>query len=242
MCGFFTKKNFWLKFLYSVSIRYCEIIGKMIRVGIFILSVLYLSYGTGVAAEEYEPAADLSYPVINRGNGDSITEVRVRDYTKNGKFIGSRTEFIKAVITRDTYQTVRGDRNFNANQKTHMENFLQGETDDEAGHLVAASLGGTSDLYNLAPQHKLINRNVGTRNNVRTLADPWKPVEDVIRKYVKDKDHLNRKVEYTVDLRYNSLDSRRPSMFLTEAKFYDNNVLVDTVDGSNTNRLPHLGF
>ena len=57
---------------------------------------------------------------------------------------GSRVEHIDATITQ-TSQRVGFPETF----REHMRNYLNARRDDEAFHLVAATLGGPPQLYNL---------------------------------------------------------------------------------------------
>jgi len=114
---------------------------------------------------------------------------------------------------------------------------------DERGHLIAASLGGTNDPYNIVPQHRGTNRRCGATSH-------WITIENEIRAFLNA--NGDRRVNIHVIVLYdNIIISRRPTGFYVQAVFYesDNTINRDTgncyftnnPDGPSDNE-PDLGF
>ncbi|CAG7784710.1 unnamed protein product [Allacma fusca] len=56
---------------------------------------------------------------------------------------------------------LRRGRDFTKAEKHYMIDCLQPERGDQHGHIIAATLGGRNQLYNLFPQHPAVNMNRG---------------------------------------------------------------------------------
>lgn len=124
----------------------------------------------------------------------------------------------------------------------HMRN-MDSLSVDERGHLIAASLGGTNDPFNIVPQYRGTNRRYGSFSH-------WYTIEGEIR------DFIRYNPEYTASLHvivlYGDLSiSRRPTGFLVQAILYDENESIyrdsgscyftNNPDGPSLNE-PDLGF
>lgn len=92
---------------------------------------------------------------------------------------------------------------------------------DERGHLIAASFGGTNRAFNIVPQDRGVNRRVGSNSH-------WLTFENAIRAFI-NRDERNN-VDFHVYVLYGDLpESRRPTAFLTRAFFYIGESLhIDT--------------
>lgn len=99
---------------------------------------------------------------------------------------------------------------------------------DERGHLLADSLGGSGDRFNFVPQSPLINRNAFIRGNV-VGEFCWYDVEENIRNFlITGGDGVY--VRWTLVVGYGHLPiSRRPTHFmLSVRRFNPNHRLIDT--------------
>lgn len=99
---------------------------------------------------------------------------------------------------------------------------------DERGHLLADSLGGSGDRYNFVPQSPLINRNAFIRGNL-VGEFCWYDVEESIRNFlITGADGVY--VRWTIVVGYGHLPiSRRPTHFmLSVRRFNPNHRLIDT--------------
>jgi hypothetical protein len=168
--------------------------------------------------------------------GNSIVRYTLREY---GNW--SRVESVNAVITAG-HLTRRTGRGFTDADKAYMRQFLgsiQGE--DEAGHLVAATLGGTRDRYNLAPQHKTLNRNHNETNNPHIL-NSWFPEENKIRRFLTA--NPTGHVEWSVQVKYANEEEGRPICFNFQSIYFVDNVHVTGYDttGYIRNQPPNLGL
>lgn len=99
---------------------------------------------------------------------------------------------------------------------------------DERGHLLADSLGGSGDRYNFVPQSPLINRNAFLSGNL--IGEfCWFDVEENIRNFlINGSDGVY--VRWTIVVGYGHLPiSRRPTHFmLSVRRFNPNHQLIDT--------------
>jgi hypothetical protein len=177
-----------------------------------------------------------------------LVETQVQDpdnsivrYTLRNYGHWSRVESVNAVIDPRHLRT-RDGRNFTAADREYMRQFLGAIQEDEAGHLVAATLGGTSDRYNLAPQHRTLNRNVNEGNNPHILS-AWFPEENKIRRFLND--HPTGHVEWRVQAEYANEEQGRPISFRFESIYFIDNVHVNGNDfdtiGNIRNENPRQG-
>lgn len=77
---------------------------------------------------------------------------------------------------------------------------------DEGGHVISLSMGGTNDLINFVPQHKMINRNEGA---TRAIESAWYRSENAA-KAAHDK---GKTVTREINLKYSNKNSLRPDNF-----------------------------
>lgn len=111
--------------------------------------------------------------------------------------------------------------------------------EDEAGHLIASSLGGPGGIcfYNMVPQSKYSNRLPGY-SGYRTILQQWNEDEGVIRDFVKQKcGH----VKMTVIPVYTDtgIFKYRPRSIRMIANFYSNDgLIVDQIDFFAQNPKP----
>lgn len=99
---------------------------------------------------------------------------------------------------------------------------LESDKTDEAGHLLAPSLGGTLKPYNFVPQSPMINRKLLVAgNSIRSPQRGWFDVEALIRNYVSETEGY---VGWHLVISYGNLvNSLRPTEFWLLVKFYDAN-------------------
>jgi hypothetical protein len=95
--------------------------------------------------------------------------------------------------------------------------------DDERGHLLAASLGGTNEEFNIVPQTSLINRNVGSQGYTF-----WYPLEQQIREFLDR--NPGAYVLWDTLVFYGDLTvNRRPIAFAQQVALYnDANLTTDS--------------
>lgn len=163
-------------------------------------------------------------------------------------FIGSdpkktayfRVQSVHAIITPKTLTARTSDREFNSADKTFMKTFLNSGKDDEAGHLIAATLGGTKSRYNLSPQHKTLNRNVNEASNPHILG-AWFTEENKIRSFLQKTP--KGKVDWTVTCEYENPTASRPSNFKFVSIYTNDGKKVSNMDtvGSIRNQAPKQG-
>uniref|UniRef100_A0A034V5B1 Uncharacterized protein n=1 Tax=Bactrocera dorsalis TaxID=27457 RepID=A0A034V5B1_BACDO len=110
--------------------------------------------------------------------------------------------------------------------RDHVRKLEQDEN-DEIGHLLAPSLGGTLQPYNFVPQSPMINRKLLVAgNSIRAPQRGWFDVERLIRNYVTE---TAGHVGWHLVISYGNLaNSLRPTEFWLLVKFYD-------ADGKLTN-------
>jgi len=125
---------------------------------------------------------------------------------------------------------------------TLIEN-LDARNGDERGHLIAATLGGNNEPYNIVPQYRGTNRRYGSTSH-------WYTVENEIRNFI-NRDNNNYVSIQIVVLYGNIITSRRPTGFYLQAIFYngDGTINRDTGNCYFTNNPegpsdhePDLGF
>jgi hypothetical protein len=156
----------------------------------------------------------------------------------NGRSI-ELTVRIRAVVRRRHLQA----RTSMSNSLNTLIQNLDAVDGDERGHLIAASLGGTNDAYNIVPQHRGTNRRCGATSH-------WITLENEIRAFLNA--NSDRRVTIQVIVLYDNITiSRRPIGFYVQAVFYesDNTVNRDTGNCYFTNNPdgpsvdePDLGF
>lgn len=111
------------------------------------------------------------------------------------------------------------------NKKMKLMNKHQS---DEAGHIVADSLGGPSEEYNFVPQTPSLNRNEGsTLSSDRIPFVSWFSYEEHMREFLREPDAGH--IQFTAVIIYgNLLDTRRPVQIGLRLRYYDiNNTFVD---------------
>lgn len=93
------------------------------------------------------------------------------------------------------------------------------ERDDEAGHLLANSLGGSDKPENFAPQSRMMNRAVTPITSaVRSCS--WFDVEEFLRKFLKN--NQSASVFWSLIVDYGLYpSSRRPTGFALSITFHD---------------------
>lgn len=174
--------------------------------------------------------------------GNSMVSAIVQDFIgsdpKKTKYF--RVERVHATITPQTLTARTPDREFSSADKRFMKKFLQSRQDDEAGHLIAATLGGTNSRYNLAPQHNTLNRNVNEASNPHTLS-AWFPEENKIRIFLQKTP--KGKVDWTVTCQYGSSTAVRPNSFKFSSVYTDDGKPVRNMDtvGVIRNQAPRQG-
>ncbi|KAG5879221.1 hypothetical protein JTB14_026719 [Gonioctena quinquepunctata] len=93
------------------------------------------------------------------------------------------------------------------------------QNDDEAGHLLASSLGGSGATFNFAPQSPMLNRAANVPTSV--IPQPgWYDVEEMLREYLIEMN--SGYIRWNLAPQYSLLpNSRRPTAFLLSIRFYD---------------------
>ncbi|CAH0551543.1 unnamed protein product [Brassicogethes aeneus] len=119
-----------------------------------------------------------------------------------------------------THMAVRRDPIITSNVREHLRQ-MDRENDDEAGHLLASSLGGPGVSYNFVPQSSMVNRAVNVAGVV--IPQPgWYEVEAMLRDYLTEVNGSGH-IQWTLVVLYSLLpNSRRPTDFLLSIRFYDN--------------------
>lgn len=175
------------------------------------------------------------------GPGNSVLLVVVRDLQHADGTHYFRVESTTARITPQTLTARTPDREFTRADKNFMKKYLNARAEDEAGHLVAATLGGTRARSNLSPQHRTLNRNHNEQQNPHTL-NSWFTEENKIRNYLQT--HPQGRVDWIVTANYDTLTTGRPSSFTFSSTYWDNNVRVRSRDtfGSIRNQAPKNGM
>lgn len=97
---------------------------------------------------------------------------------------------------------------------------LERDKNDEAGHLLAPSLGGTLQAYNFVPLSPMINRKLLlSGNSIRAPQRGWFDVEGLIHNYVAE---TGGYVGWDLVISYGNLaNSLRPTEFWLLVKLYD---------------------
>jgi len=133
---------------------------------------------------------------------------------------------VTATITQATLRAPgqRVDFPRNAAVENRMT-LMQRRPDDDRGHMIASQLGGTGDVWNLMPQARGCNQNIGSRN----LCIAWFDLETQVARYVRSG---RGSVQWLMTLQYrNPAEQRRPSHFRVVASFFNPaGRLVDTTD------------
>ncbi|CAG0898956.1 unnamed protein product [Darwinula stevensoni] len=129
-----------------------------------------------------------------------------------------RVEALRAVIR--PHHINRNNRvNLPRNARQYMLEYLNGETEDEAFHLVGSELGGPGQFYNMVPGHRSVNRNFGTPGMFQE--NDWRSVERAMRQHLEN--HPYGRVEFNVLLRYpTDLNYGRPMFIEYCASLFDN--------------------
>jgi hypothetical protein len=110
------------------------------------------------------------------------------------------------------------------NSLTRLMRNLDELSGDERGHLVAASLGGTNDAFNIVPQHNSVNRRANSGSH-------WFTTENNIREFVSR--DVRRVVDLHIVILYGDLSvSRRPTAFVVQAIFYNSDSSINRSTGS----------
>ncbi|CAG7835997.1 unnamed protein product [Allacma fusca] len=148
-----------------------------------------------------------SYPGLNDGNGK----------------ICNRTEIINAEI-RNVVN--RNGRNFGPAHTTYMNNCLQPMGGDERGHLIAATLGGTNQLYNLIPQHRAVNANRGVAGDPQNY---WFNNERAVNNFLRA--GRDNRIDLEVRLQYAGPNDRRPDRINVRVRAFRGNERVRTWNG-----------
>jgi hypothetical protein len=137
----------------------------------------------------------------------------------NGESI-ELTVRIRAVVR---HRHLRSRTPMSNSLNTLMQN-LDAVNGDERGHLIAASLGGTNDPYNIVPQHRGTNRRCGATSH-------WITIENEIRAFLNASS--DRRVDIHVIVLYdNIVISRRPTGFYVQAVFYESDSTVNRNTGN----------
>lgn len=171
--------------------------------------------------------------VFTPNNGGPIESVQYTEGQQNGKRL-TRVDHLEARITND--HLGRG-RVFSHSGPTNELFLAVSEQGDERGHIVANSLGGLAEWYNLTPQSNIANRNKGTPT---TAVEQWRNTERKIQKFLKA--NADGYVDWVVDLTYGDANRQfRPTMYRLKADCYKANGSVDlrcSTDTSVANGTP----
>lgn len=141
------------------------------------------------------------YPLSNSryvcGNNTWITD----EYGRTSRAIATNGPRIDrdSKIQKDVVRLKNG---FNTNGDP-LKNI---HPNDEGGHLIPLSMGGTNDLINFVPQHKMINRNEGA---TRAIESAWYRSENAA-KLANDK---GKTVTRDIKLNYSNKSTLRPDKF-----------------------------
>lgn len=92
---------------------------------------------------------------------------------------------MRATLTSATIprSNSRGSASFPKAASDNRMLELNNITDDEKGHILAYSLGGPFEMFNLVPQNKIVNRSAGTTAD---RFSSWRDTEDLILGLVRD--------------------------------------------------------
>lgn len=147
-------------------------------------------------------------------NGESVKVQWIKG--SNGVWL---PEEIQTTIKR-TYPA-KQRTNFGLKEHENQMKNMNAEKKDQKGHLVASSIGGPAEIWNLAPQTTKVNK--GDKSG-----DGWSTLEDEVRKHLKI---AGNSVEWTVYVDYGDLpNSNRPTAFTAVAKFSKGKEVSMTCD------------
>ena len=129
---------------------------------------------------------------------------------------------IRAVIRSSHLNRPRPD--MPSSLRTLMVN-LNADDQDDRGHIIALSLGGTNEPFNVVPQYCGTNRRVSSTSH-------WWTFENEMRRFINQ--HVRNYVEIQVIVVYggNLLESRRPTGFYLQAIFHNFDGSIDRNTGT----------
>lgn len=110
---------------------------------------------------------------------------------------------------------------------------------DERGHLLAYSLGGSNEPYNIVPQYNTVNR------WLNGLESPWIRLERRIRNFLSQRQvHSDRWVQWTVIVHYSANErtttyrSLRPTGFTLNVVFNDGTRILEMIRNYHVDNTP----
>jgi len=128
------------------------------------------------------------------------------------------------IRARIRYNHLQSRTSMSSRLNTLMRNMDMIAGQDERGHLIAASLGGTNDPFNIVPQYRGTNRRAGSNSH-------WFTVENEIRTFV-NQDRRNSVGLHVIVLYNDLMVSRRPRSFVTQTIFYNSYGYIFRDSGS----------
>ncbi|KAI1695383.1 DNA/RNA non-specific endonuclease domain-containing protein [Ditylenchus destructor] len=157
------------------------------------------------------------------GADDSVQGTVIREALP-GNPHAHRTVYLEAYLNPDSIRDRHGS--FSSGLRNEQFNLLGATGEDEAGHILANTLGGPNTVMNFFPQHRAVNRNFG----VRPLVDNWYSTENHIRSFLNNEWGqwgADRYVRYIVYLEYPG-QTGRPSALTFVALFHSTDGIVGT--------------
>lgn len=180
-----------------------------------LLSILLCSVSICFCINESKPS-NLRVWTPKPQSGDSIKSVTVRDLKSPDGTAYFRVESSKATITPKDLKDGSPFPVYSQADKDYIVKYLQATPNDIAGPFVAATLGGTADRYNLAPEYKKAN------------ALAWDAESKKIIAFLKK--NRNGIVDLTLSANYPDSTSGRPINFTYSTEYSNNGQRQEHLD------------
>jgi DNA/RNA non-specific endonuclease len=126
---------------------------------------------------------------------------------------------MRATINRNNIPTPGSTRPNQPSGYIERMDQLDRINGDEAGHLMALSIGGPNELINLVPQHATTNRNLGRNGEINSF---WRHTETEVQRFARTRGVTS--VDWYLYIEYERNENLRPSLFAVRyIAHYDNN-------------------
>lgn len=123
----------------------------------------------------------------------------------------------------------RGRTNFNRVEHAQRMAEMQALNCDDRGHIIASSLGGVAETWNLFPQVQRLNRGKESESHETDITRAnWKGLERKAKTFLESGSAAERReVEWKVYFDYQPTRPCRPHDIQVECKFFKNGLESD---------------